>query len=176
VGESEQSFRLIVDTIPGLVAIMTAEGEVELVNRRVLDYFGRTLEELKGWTIGDAVHPDDLPHAVATWRRSVEIGQPYDVDHRLRRADGAYLWFHSGGLPLRDAEGRIIRWYNLLTDIHDRKTAEEKLRRSEEFLLEAQRLSQTGSWRHDIASGAVTISPEIYRIFGLEPGEHASDK
>jgi formate hydrogenlyase transcriptional activator len=125
---------VVVDGIPGLVAIMTADGAVEFVNQRVLEYFGRTLEQLKGWNLGDAVHADDSPDAFATWRCSIESGQPYDVDHRLRRADGVYRWFHAGGLPLRDAEGRIFRWYVLLTDIHERKTAEEKLRQDEREL------------------------------------------
>jgi PAS domain S-box-containing protein len=107
---------------------MTPEGEAEFVNNQALEYFGKSIEELKGWATSDAVHPDDLPQAVAAWRHSVETGDPYDVDHRLRRADGVYRWFHSRGLALRDAKGRIIRWYNLLTDIDERRRAEEKLR------------------------------------------------
>jgi formate hydrogenlyase transcriptional activator len=125
--ESEKSVRLIVDSIAGLVAMMTPEGEVEFVNNRVLEYFGKTLEELKSWATSDAVHPDDLPLVVAAWRLSVETGDPYDVDHRLCRADGEYRWFHIRGLPLRDTEGHIVRWYNLLTDVDERKRAEEKL-------------------------------------------------
>jgi PAS domain-containing protein len=70
---SEDSFRLIVETIPGLVAVMTSQGEVAHVNRRVLDYFGRTLEELKIWGTSDAVHPVDLPGVVVAWQLAVEI-------------------------------------------------------------------------------------------------------
>jgi len=125
--ESEKSLRRIVDSIAGLVAMTTPEGEVEFVNNRVLEYFGKTLEELKGWVTSDAVHPEDLPLVVAAWRHSIETGDPYDGDHRLRRADGEYRWFHIRCLPLRDTEGRIARWYNLLTDIDERKRAEEKL-------------------------------------------------
>jgi PAS domain S-box-containing protein len=101
---ADESFRLIVDTIPGFVAIMTPEGGVEYVNRQILDYFGRTLEELKQWGTTDAVHPDDRPHVIAAWRTSIEAGTPYEFEHRLRRADGVYRWFQSRGLPLRDAE------------------------------------------------------------------------
>ena len=131
IRESEKTLRLIVDGIAGIVAIMTAEGKVEFVNNQALEYFGKTFEELKGWATSDAVHPDDLPQAVTAWRHSVETGDPYDVDHRLRRADGVYRWFHSRGLALRDDKGRIVRWYNLLTDIDERRRAEEKLRQSE---------------------------------------------
>jgi len=129
--ESEKSVRLIVDGIAGIVAIMTPEGEVEFVNNQALEYFGKTLEELKGWATSDAVHPDDLPQVVTAWRHSVETGDPYDVDHRLRSADGVYRWFHSRGLALRDAKGHIVRWYNLLIDIDERRRAEEKVRQSE---------------------------------------------
>jgi len=86
---------------------------------------------MKGWATSDAIHPDDLQNAIATWRRSVETGQPYGFDHRMRRADGVYRWFHVSGLSLRDPDGRIMRWYILATDIHERKLAEEKLREDE---------------------------------------------
>jgi len=171
---SEQSFRLIVDGIAGLVAIMTSAGEVQGVNRQVLDYFGKTVEQLKGWSTSDAVHPDDLPDVISAWRDSVETVSLYDVDHRLRGADGGYRWFHARGLPLVDTDGRIVRWYVLLTDIDERKQAEEKLRRSEWSLLEAQKLSHSGSWSLDVSSGVVTTSPEMFRTFGVKPGEDCS--
>jgi formate hydrogenlyase transcriptional activator len=126
----------LVHWIPALVAVMTASGEVEFVTRRVDEYFGTTLEDKKRtrqtsfpgrWATGDAIHPDDRPHILATWKRSLETGESYDVDHRLRRSDGVYRWFHAAGLPLRDAHGDIIRWYVLLTDIEDRKRSESLL-------------------------------------------------
>jgi formate hydrogenlyase transcriptional activator len=131
-GASEDSFRLIVETIPGLVAVMTPAGEVEHVNRQVLEYFGRTLEELKQWGTTDAVHPADLPRVIAAWQHAVETGLPYELEHRIRRGDGEYRWFQLRGLPLRNAEGLIVRWYVLLTDIDDRKQAEDALYKSEE--------------------------------------------
>jgi formate hydrogenlyase transcriptional activator len=129
---SEQSLRRIVDSIPGLVNTTTAEGEFEFVSQQCLDYFGTTLEDLKaqeskGWTTSNIVHPDDFPQMLATWRRSVETGHPYQSEYRIRRADGVYRWFHVRSLPWRDTEGRIIRWYTLRTDIDDRKRAEDRL-------------------------------------------------
>jgi PAS domain S-box-containing protein len=125
--DSEREARLIVETMPGLVAVMTAAGAVEHVNRQVLEYFGRTLEELKQWGTIDAVHPADLPGVIAAWQHAIETGQPYDIEHRIRRADGRYRWFQLRGLPLRDADGHVIRWYVLLTDIDERKQAEVEL-------------------------------------------------
>jgi PAS domain S-box-containing protein len=127
----ELSFRLIVDSIPAPVAIMTPAGELEGVNQPALEYFGKAFKDLKGWTTSDAVHPDDLPQVVTVWREAVETGCPYEVEHRLRRFDGLYRWFHLHGFPLRDNEWRILKWCVLLTDIDDRKNAEEALRESE---------------------------------------------
>ena len=110
----------------------------------------------------------------AAWQHAVETGLPYEFEHRIRRADGEYRWFQSRGLPLRDVEGRIVRWYNLLTDIDARKESEVKLRRSEADLLEAQRLSHAGSWRHHLASGTFTVSPEVLRIRGVDSAEPLS--
>src|SRR3989454_4995767 len=128
--ESEERFRLIVDTIPGFVCTLNAAGEIELLNRQVLEYFGKTTEELKNWATSDAVHPDDLPLLVAAWKRGIETGQPIVSEHRSRRFDGAYSWCLLRGHPQRDAEGRIVRWYTLVTDIDDRKRAEGELERA----------------------------------------------
>ncbi len=130
----ELSWREIVDNIPGLVATMGAMGEVEFLNRQTLEYFGKTNEELKTWALTDAIHPDDLPRIIEARIKSIEQGRIYDVEHRCRRADGVYRWFQVRGLPVRDSENKIAAWYLLLTDIDDRKRAEEKLRQSEEEL------------------------------------------
>jgi PAS domain S-box-containing protein len=166
--ESEQSLRLIVDSIPGFVSTANAEGELELVNRQVLDYFGKTAEEMKGWSTSDNIHPDDRPRMIEAYRRAIETGQPLDVENRSRRADGVYRWFHVRGRPQRDAEGRIARWYHLVTDIDERKKAEEEVRRSEAYLTEAQHLSRTGSFGCKVPSGEMIWSAETFRIFGYD--------
>jgi PAS domain S-box-containing protein len=127
---NEHDLRLIVDSIPGFVSTANAAGEVELVNRQVLEYFGKTTEELRNWATSDAIHPDDLPRMIDAYRRSIASGEPRDVETRSRRADGVYRWFHLRSRPQRDAEGRIVRWYNLVTDIDDRKRAEQELEKA----------------------------------------------
>src|ERR1700730_13670936 len=133
--ERERHFRSIGDSIPALGALMTPAGEIELVNRQVVEYLGATLEELKGQAIGESFHRDDLLDVIARWREAVEAGQPYDFESRLRRADGVYRWFHTRGFPLRDTEGRIVLWYLLHADIDDQKRAEALLA-GEKRLLE----------------------------------------
>lgn len=131
---SEVHLRQILNSVPGHVIVMTAAGEVEFLNQQVLDYFGRTLEDLKDWTMTDVVHPDDLPRVIAAWQRSVETGEPYDMQFRGRRADGVYRWLHTRGLPVRDAHGAITGWSLLQTDIEEQKRSEQSLGRLIETL------------------------------------------
>jgi PAS domain S-box-containing protein len=166
--ESERESRLIVDSIPGLIATFTPAGELEFVNRPILDYFGKTLEELKDWGTGNATHPDDLPRIVERFARSVASGDPFEFEVRGRRFDGVYRWFQSRGFPLRDPNGHIVRWYNLLIDIDERKRAEEELRLSEAFLAEAQHLSRVGSFFWRVATDEIMWSEQLYRIFEID--------
>jgi formate hydrogenlyase transcriptional activator len=158
-----QNFRLIVDTVPGFLCTMTARGDVEFVNQGILDYTGWALDELADWR--PLIHPDDVAMVMTRWTRSVQTGHPYDIEHRIRGADGVYRWFHVRGLPLRDTEGRIVRWYNLITDIDERRKTHEKLQRSEAFLAQGQNISQTGSFGWGVQSGEIYWSDETYNIF-----------
>jgi PAS domain S-box-containing protein len=167
-----QPFRLVVDSIPGLVCTMSATGEVQLLSRQVLEYFGKSPEEMKSWATSDAVHPDDLPRVISAWTNSIETGHPYDIEHRCRRGDGIYRWFQVRALPVRDAESRITCWYNLLTDIDDRKRAEQALQQTQFYLREAQKLTHTGSWVFNPADGTwAHVSEEWCLIFGFDPAD-----
>ena len=134
LGEGEFNLKLIVDSIPTPVAITSPSGEVEALNQPTLEYFGKTFEELKGWKTSDVVHPDDLQRTIATQIEAHQTGTAYNVESRHRRADGVYRWFNVLGLPLRDAQGRILHWFHLQIDIDDRKRAEEALRLAEHNL------------------------------------------
>jgi PAS domain S-box-containing protein len=123
--------RLILDNIPGLVALMTAGGQVQFANRQILEYTGRTPEEIKQWGTSDIVHPDDFPQVIEVFSQSIASGTPYGIVQRLRRSDGVYRWFQNDGFPLRDPGGGIVRWCVLLTDIDDRRRAEETIRARE---------------------------------------------
>ena len=129
--ESERNARLLVDSIPGSVALLTADGQVEFVNRQIIEYTGRTLEELKQWGTDDTVHPEDRPGVIQTFTQAIASGSPYEIEQRLRRSDGVYRWFQNSGFPLRDPNGQIVRWCVLLTDIDERRRAEDALRESE---------------------------------------------
>jgi PAS domain S-box-containing protein len=123
----EEELQALLDNIPGLVFTMTPKCEIERVNARVTEYFGKTVEELRDWDRGSIVHPDDLPVTFAAVARTIEFEEPYTLQQRLRGADGTFRWFQPRSLPLRDASGRLVRWYGLLFDIDDLKRAEHQL-------------------------------------------------
>jgi PAS domain S-box-containing protein len=162
--------RLIIDTVPAQIWTESPEGVVDFVNRRWIDYTGMTLEQAVGSGWNRMVHPDDIEGVLSKWRILVSEGKPREIESRLRRSDGEYRWFLSRCYPLVDRSGNILGWYGSDTDIHDRKVAEETLRRSEGYLAEAQRLSHTGSWASKPATDENTYwSEECYRLMGFDP-------
>ena len=129
--QKEDLLRLVIDTIPTMAWSLLPDGAVEFVNQRWLDYTGLSLEE----ALEDAihiVHPEDLPSVMEKWSVDMAAGETCEYEMRLRRADGEYRWFLVRTVPLRDEQGKIVKWYGTSTDIEDRKRAEDALRESEE--------------------------------------------
>ena len=168
--EAERELQRTIDHIPVLVATYRPDGSRLYINKRVSEYTDRTTAEDRKRTI----HPDDLELAESKWRACVASGEEYELEFRVRMADGTYRWHLTRRVPLRDEAGKIIRWYGIGYDIEDRKRAEEELRRSEAFLAKAQRLSLTGSFSFHSATGQFTWSEELYRIFEFQPGSQVS--
>jgi len=148
-GNTEQTLLLILDTIPALVSTWTPSGELEYVNRRFLEFVGMPGDNLV--KLHSTMHADDRERAATTWTRSVETGEPFDIRYRVRRADGVYRWLHTRGEPLRDANGRIVRWYKLTTDVDDQKKAEEALQTSQAELAHVTRVTSMGELTASIA-------------------------
>ncbi|HUM05128.1 MAG TPA: PAS domain-containing protein [Terriglobales bacterium] len=167
IRQTEQELRFVIDTIPALVWSARPDGSIDFGNRRLLEYTGLALEDVRDWVRTAEWHPAD---AILTedGRAALAAGQPFNREARLRRADGEYRWFLLHAVPLRDETGRIVRWYGTTTDIEDRKRAEEALRRSEGYLAEAQRLSRTGSFGWNVFTGELFWSEESFRIFGYD--------
>src|ERR1700730_5351500 len=120
------------------------------------------------------VHPEDAALMQQTIERASQDGKDFDLESRLLMPDGSVKHVHIVAHAERDESGEI-EFVGAVMDTTQSKRAEKKLRRSEESLLEAQELSHTGSWRHDVASGAVVVSPEIYRIHDIKPDDDASN-
>ena len=163
--ESEYKLRQIIETVPSLVWSTGPDGESTHLNQRILDYSGMRFEDLLhlGWT--KVLHPDDFSRTLDAFNHAIQTGTSYRAVHRLRRADGEYRWHDARGEPLRDRQGRIIQWYGLSVDIDEGKRAEDRLRRNEAYLAEAERLSHTGSFGWTPSTGETHWSDESFRIF-----------
>jgi len=164
------ALRKTIDTIPALAWSARPDGSADFFNQQYLDFVGLSAEEAQDWGWTVAVHPDDLNGLAGSWRSIMASGKAGEREARLRRFDGEYRWFLFRANPLRNGSGNIIKWFGINTDIEDRKRAEEKLRRSEGYLAEAQRLAHTGGWVWNVAaSRGVYWSQELHRIFGFDP-------
>ena len=175
--ESERELRQIIDTVPSFLWSADPTGEPTYVNQRALDYSGMRFEEFKhgGWEA--FIHPDDFPGTIMAFGHAVETGTSYETVHRLRRWDGEYRWHQARGDPLRDRDGRIIQWYGLAVDIDDARKAEDRLRRNEAYLAEAQRISHTGSYAFSpVTRQLLYWSEECYRIWGFDPVQGLPDR
>ena len=168
---SEHNLDLIINTIPALAWSARPDGSAEFFNQHYLEYVGLSAEQVKDWGWTVAVHPDDLNGLAGSWQSIMASGERGESEARLRRFDGEYRWFLFRANPLRDESGNIVNWFGINTDIEDRKRAGEALRRSEGYLVEAQRLTHTGSWAWNVSTRHRSHwSQENYRMFGFDPG------
>src|SRR6516165_7929395 len=142
--ESERSLRSAIDGIPGLVAILAPNGDLEAVNRQIFEYCGQSLEELRNWGTNGTIHPDDLPHLAEVFTKAIASGVPFGTEARVRRFDGEFRWFEIRGIPVRDASDRIVRWYSLLTDTEDRTQALARLQQMQSDFAHMNRVSMMG--------------------------------
>jgi PAS domain S-box-containing protein len=132
--EAAERLRFMAESMPQKIATTTPDGEVNYINRQWTDYTGLSLDDMRnsGWT--QFIHPEDLEENVRLWREAVGTGEPLQLTHRFRRADGEYRWHLSRSLPLRGADGKITMWIGSSTEIHEQKRIEEELRRANQDL------------------------------------------
>ena len=161
-------FRLLIDSAPALIHTSLPDGYLDFFNQSWLDYVGRPLEDLLGWKWTNYIHPDDLDGIVQKWRASLASGEPFVHETRVRRADGDYRWMLHHKIAVRDEHGNIVKWHGSSIDIEDRKRAEQALQQSQFYLAEGQRLAHMGSWAFNAAAFEYW-SPELFRIYGLDP-------
>src|SRR5262249_15291569 len=110
----------------------------------------------------NVLHPDDRETSAQRWNAARADGRPFEIEYRLRRADGCYRWFLGRALPVRDAQGRIVRWFGTCTDIDDRKQAEVE---RERLLASTAVCSATAGrpWRTSwVTAGSVSSIPRIW--------------
>ncbi len=122
--ESEERYRYLSNAIPQLVWICNIHGEYEYVNQRWCDFTGQKIQEAMevGWT--KVIHPDDIQIAIQAWMNALQTGEPYEQEMRYKRLDGSYVWHLARGVPMKNDQGKIIKWFGTSTDIDHRKQLE----------------------------------------------------
>ncbi|GAB2507236.1 PAS domain-containing sensor histidine kinase [Lysobacter humi (ex Lee et al. 2017)] len=137
--ESENRFRTIADLVPQMVWSTRPDGHHDYYNRRWYDFTGMPPGSTDGEAWNGMFHPEDQDRAWDRWRHSLATGEPYEIEYRLRHASGEYRWVLGRALPVRDADGQIVRWMGTCTEIHEQKRVQEMLERSEAALRMADR-------------------------------------
>jgi PAS domain S-box-containing protein len=125
--DSEAHFRELADAMPQIVWTATPDGIPDYYNRRWYDYAGMTWDECKGRGGRRIVHPDDMQNSIDRWARSLTTGEAYEIEYRLKRADGVYRWHLGRAVPVFDSHHQIVRWFGTGTDIEDYKQAEREI-------------------------------------------------
>jgi PAS domain S-box-containing protein len=173
--KSDERWRSVFENSAIGVALTDLNGRFLATNHVFQAMVGYTEEELRAVSFADLAHED---YRQANWALVTELVEgkrrQFQIEEKYRRKDGSSIWV-SNNVSLVPGTERVPRFIMALSeDITQRKRAEEKLRRSEADLLDAQRMSRTGSLKIDISSGTVTGSPQVFRIFGVMPGEDTS--
>lgn len=119
--ERDRQMRVIAEAIPDLVFSTTADGRQDYANGAMLEYTGLSAEERMDDAWERFTHPGDWPETSRAWAISMKTGAPYEMQHRLVRADKSSRWFLTRAVPMRDESGSIVRWFGTSTDIHDQK-------------------------------------------------------
>jgi PAS domain S-box-containing protein len=186
IRKDERELATTIETIPALVLSFLADGTVDFVSHRWLEYVGLSREALfptRGplspalggeWKLTN--HPDDLDRALSKWQASLATGEPLELETRYRRADGHYRWFLVRAVPLRDEIGTIVKWYATFSDIDDRKRAEDAIDAARSELARVARATTmsalTASIAHEVnqpLSGIITNAGTCLRMLDASP-------
>ncbi len=165
--ESEKNYRFLGEAIMHQVWTTTPDGTMDYINGRALEYLGRTYEKVIGEGWQDAIHPDDLQRCLERRIESLKSGNHYEVEFRLRRADGIYRWHLGRATAGRDADGRIIKWFGTSTDIHEQKLAEDSLQEKNSLLASMFEATADGILVVDLTNTIVTYNRQFLDMWQI---------
>ncbi len=177
-GDAGETVRLLqaqADAVPQILWTASGDGEIVFANKRFRDYMALLPDEIPSATLAAAtIHPEDLPEYLHSRAVAIASGSPWEIEYRLRRADGVYRWHLGRCVPDRNEHGTVTHWFGSATDVHDLKAVQEDLRRSRvemereagerELAFTAARI---GVWDWDVVADRGRWSPEQRRLFGL---------
>jgi len=166
LAQKNQELDAIVQTAPDIIFSRNADGARDYISARFYEYTGALPESAVGEAWLDYVHPDDKEQSLARWIHCVQSGQSYECDYRLRGANSQYRWFRARAVPVRDADGQILKWYGTCSDIHDSKLLEQSIR---ENAIELERMveSRTAALRR-LSNRMMTLQDEERRRIARE--------
>jgi len=128
------SFYHLAETLPELLWTCMPDGKCDYFNARWTQFTGRAQQDLLGDRWRACMHPEDRDHTAGYWLAALKEEVPYDLEYRLRRADGVYHWFKVRAAPMRDEKCKVVKWFGICTDIQDIKDTEKNLRASDTWL------------------------------------------
>jgi PAS domain S-box-containing protein len=162
-----ERYEFVAGALPLQYWTARATGELDFVNPRVTEYFGRTAAQMIGEGWKDHVHPDDLPTCGARWGHALATGEPYECEFRLKRADGSYRWHIARARPQRARDGRIERWYGTNTDVAELKAMMARLQGSEARYRLVSEASHGGLWFWDLETDHVEWTDQLLAMLGV---------
>jgi len=174
--ESEHRWRSLTEALPQLVWTATPDGSCDYFGTQWTQHTGVPQGELLGWRWLDVLHPDDRECTRQAWTAAVQGPGTYDVEYRVRRADGAYRWFKTRGVPIRDSEGTVFKWFGTCTDITDLRRTEEALRESEERFRGTFENAAVGIAHVDVNGRFLRVNEKLCDILGYTREELLAEK
>lgn len=159
--EAGERFRFMAEFMPQKVFTTKPNGEVDYFNRQWMEYTGARFEHIKsrGWM--KLIHPEDAEESLQLWQHSIDTGEPFQIEHRFRRADGNYHWHFSRAVPMRDANATITMWIGSSTDIQPVRDQEERLRKTEKMAAAGQ---LAASMAHEINNPLSSVMNALYLL------------
>jgi two-component system, sensor histidine kinase and response regulator len=169
--ESEHRWRSLTETLPQLVWSALPDGACDYFSTQWTQHTGIPESDLLGWSWLQTLHPDDREPTRRFWLDSVAGRRPYDVEYRVRRQDGVYRWFKTRGVPIRDGDGNIAKWFGTCTDITDLRETEEALRESEERFRGTFENAAVGVAHTDATGRFLRVNEKFAAIIGYSREE-----
>ena len=171
--ESERKYRTLVNNIPDVVWTSDSEGNTTFISSNIKKIYGYTPQEIleqRGQLWFGRVHPDDLPRVKRAYGALFEKNVPFDVEYRIQRRDGQWIWLHDRSIATYERDG--LKYADgIFSDVTVRKVVDTALKESQANLELAQQMAHIGSWEWNLETGAIAWSDEAYRLFGFEPGQ-----